>query len=197
MDDSMVYPGQQVDFVFEVKAPTSTGVYREYFTPLVEYITWMEDKSVYWDIEVRDPGKPDEKLALTINGLALKYIKIKLGEQKIYAYEEGLLKYNFIISTGKPGMDTPKGKFKIWNKFPTQYSAQYQLFMDNWMAITQNGSYGIHSLPYWKGKAGARVYEDEEHLGTKISHGCIRLGVPESKILYDWAEVGTPVYIED
>ena len=197
MDDSMVYPGQQVDFVFEVKAPTSTGVYREYFTPLVEYITWMEDKGIHWDIEVRDPNKPDEKLALTINGLAPKYIKIKLGEQRLYVYEEGLLKYNFIVSTGRPGMDTPKGKFKIWNKFPTQYSSQYQLFMDNWMAITQSGSYGIHSLPYWKVKSGAVVYEDQEHLGTKISHGCVRLDVPESKTLYDWAEVGVPVYIEN
>jgi len=197
MDRSMVYPGQQVYFIFEITAPMISGIYREYFTPLVEYKTWMEDKDIYWDIEVRDPSNPDQELSITVNGMPLKYINIKLNEQKLYAYEDGLVKYLFVTSTGRIGMSTPTGKFEIHNKFSTQYSEPYNLYMDNWMAITPDGRYGIHALPYWKLKGGGKLYEGEDHLGTKVSHGCIRLSVSDAKILYDWAEVGMPVFIED
>ena len=115
----------------------------------------------------------------------------------LYVYENGLVKYEFQTSTGKPGMDTPTGEFAIQNKFPVQYSPEYELYMDNWMAITPTGSIGIHSLPYWPLKAGGRLYEGEGHLGTKVSHGCIRVSLESSKLLYDWAEVKMPVYIEN
>jgi len=196
--DGMVYPGQDGYFVFEVVAPDKSGIYREYFNPLVEYKTWIgEDKDIYWDIAVRDPVKPDERLETTINGMPPKYIKVKIEEQKLYAYENGLQKYVFVTSTGRAGMDTPKGKFQIYNKFPTQYSSQYELFMDNWMAITRSGSHGIHALPYWKLKDGGKLYEGEDHLGTKVSHGCIRLSVSDSHLLYNWAEIGTVIFVED
>jgi lipoprotein-anchoring transpeptidase ErfK/SrfK len=28
-----------------------------------------------------------------------------------------------------------------------------------------------------------------------VSHGCIRLGIGPAETLYNWTEVGTPVYI--
>lgn len=197
MDKKTVNPGQMVNFTFQITAPEKSGIYREFFTPIIEKIKWLEDKNIYWDIEVRDPNKPDEKLALTLNGGPVKYIKIKLKEQNLYAYENGLAKYVFRTSTGISGMDTPTGEYKIWNKFPSQYSPPYDLYMDNWMAITPDGAYGIHSLPYWLYKNGSRVYEGEQHLGTPVSHGCIRVSLENSKILYDWAEVGTEIIIEN
>jgi len=197
MDKKIVKPGQTVNFTFQIKAPNQSGIYREFFTPIVENLKWMEDKGIYWDIEVRDPKKPDEKLNITLSGGPVKYIKIKLKEQHLYAYENGLAKYDFQASTGRSGMETPTGNYAIQNKFPVQYSPEYELYMDNWMAITPSGSMGIHSLPYWVYKNGAHVYEDAEHLGTPVSHGCIRVGLENSKILYDWAEVGMPVIIEN
>jgi lipoprotein-anchoring transpeptidase ErfK/SrfK len=32
-------------------------------------------------------------------------------------------------------------------------------------------------------------------LGTKVSHGCIRFGLAEAKLLYDWTKEGTPVWV--
>lgn len=197
MDKKKVKPGDIVNFTFQLTAPDKSGVYREFFTPVIDNVKWLEDKGIYWDVEVRDPSKPDETLNTTINGGPVKHINLKLDAQKLYAYENGLVKYEFTTSTGIAGMDTPTGEFQIRNKFPTQYSAPYELYMDNWMAITADGAYGIHSLPYWLLKAGGRLYEGEEHLGHKVSHGCIRLSLENSKILYDWAEVGTAVYIEN
>lgn len=197
MDKKIVKPGATVNFIFDVKAPDKSGIYREFFNIVVDNVKWMEDKNISWDIETRDPKKENEKLVVVLNGGSAKYIRVSLKEQKLYAYENGEAKYEFITSTGLAGMDTPTGKFEIRNKFSQQYSSPYQLYMDNWMAITQSGAYGIHSLPFWKTKNGGRIYEGEEHLGKKVSHGCIRLSLENSKILYDWAEVGTPVFIEN
>jgi lipoprotein-anchoring transpeptidase ErfK/SrfK len=51
--------------------------------------------------------------------------------------------------------------------------------------------YGIHELPEWPD--GTK--EGESHLGTPVSHGCVRLGRGDAQAVYDWVEVGTPVFI--
>jgi len=196
MDKPVVKPGQTASFTFEITAPNKSGIYREFFKPLVEGFKWLDDKNIFWDITVRDPKNKNEQLVITVDGNPVKYIKVNLSQQRLYAYENGVARYVFITSTGMSGMDTPTGNFQIYNKFPVQYSPEYQLYMDNWMAFTPSGSHGIHSLPYWVYKNGAHVYEGEGHLGTPVSHGCIRVSLENSKILYDWAEVGTKVIVE-
>lgn len=88
-------------------------------------------------------------------------------------------------------MWTPTGEFKVHNKNPRAWSRTYGLYMPYWMAFVPSGKYGIHELPEWPGgyKEGAN------HLGTPVSHGCVRLGVGSAKAVYEWAEVGTPIVI--
>jgi hypothetical protein len=43
MDQTSVAPGGTATFSFYIKTPSTTGVYREYFKPLVEYSGWSED----------------------------------------------------------------------------------------------------------------------------------------------------------
>lgn len=197
MTKDIVYPGQEASFIFDIKAPEESGIYREFFAPLAEYKKWMKGEDIFWNIKVLDPKNPNRELKVLVDGTPEKYIKIKLKEQKLYAYDNGELIFEFATSTGQIGMDTPKGATKIYNKYSVAYSAPYELYMDNWMSISQDGLYGIHSLPYWLLRVGGRLYEGEDHLGKKVSHGCVRVGVEESKILYDWAEIGMPVIVED
>ena len=91
------------------------------------------------------------------------------------------------------GMETPQGQFSIYNKTPRAWSKTYALFMPFWMAFLPSGEMGIHELPEWPGgyKEGAN------HLGTPVSHGCVRLGVGDAKEVYDWAEIGTPIIIHE
>lgn len=120
-----------------------------------------------------------------------KYIDINLSQQILSTFSDGKLLDSYLISSGKRGMDTSKGNFKISNKAPRPWSKAYGLYMPNWMALVSDGKFGIHELPEWPGgyKEGAN------HLGIPVSHGCIRLGVGPAKIVYDWAEIGTPVVI--
>jgi lipoprotein-anchoring transpeptidase ErfK/SrfK len=35
------------------------------------------------------------------------------------------------------------------------------------------------------------------NLGIPTTHGCTNMSIPESKALYSWAPLGTPVTVED
>ncbi|MEN8252480.1 MAG: L,D-transpeptidase family protein [Patescibacteria group bacterium] len=120
-----------------------------------------------------------------------KYIDVNLSTQIMTIFEDGQNKGSFLISSGKPGMDTPKGNHRVYNKHPRPWSKEYGLYMPYWMAITPSGSYGIHELPEWPGG----YKEGQNHLGIKVSHGCMRLGVGPAEKVYGWADIGTPVIV--
>lgn len=121
-----------------------------------------------------------------------KFIQVSLAKQKMYLFEGGQLVNVFAISSGKAGMDTPRGVHQIFNKALRPYSATYGLYMPYWQAITADGKYGIHELPEWPNgyKEGAN------HLGVPVSHGCMRLGEGPAGYVYDWAPVGTAVIVQ-
>jgi len=121
-----------------------------------------------------------------------KTIIIDLSEQKLSYYENGYRINSFSISSGKTGYKTPQGEFSIINKIKTAYSKNYGLYMPYWMAFTTAG-HGIHELPYWS--SGYR--EGEGHLGQPVSHGCVRLGIGSAKEVFDWAQVGTKVIVQE
>ncbi len=121
-----------------------------------------------------------------------KYIEINISaKQKLYLWNGNqLIGGPYSISSGKPGYYTPTGTFKIISKNPMAWSSKYGLYMPYWMQFTGAG-HGIHELPEWPGgyKEGAN------HLGLRVSHGCVRLGVGPAAYVYNWAPIGTPIYI--
>lgn len=120
-----------------------------------------------------------------------KYIEVNLSEQVLYCWNGTSQECRNIVSTGKWSMPTPVGTRYIDGKSDRAYSAKYDLYMPYWNSI--GGGYGIHELPEW-----ANGYkEGESHLGTPVSHGCIRLGVGAAGFVYDWAPIGTAVYIHN
>lgn len=119
-----------------------------------------------------------------------KYIELNLSTQTLYCFEGENEICAYRVSTGKWSMPTPTGTFAINSKTEMAYSATYGLYMPWWMSFIGN-DYGIHELPEWPG--GAK--EGEGHLGTPVSHGCVRLGVGAAESVYSWAEIGTPVVV--
>jgi len=119
-----------------------------------------------------------------------KYIDINLAKQNLSIFEDGKSLGTYRVSTGKRGMATPTGTFKVMSKAGRAYSKKYKLYMPYWMQFTGAG-HGIHELPEWPNgyKEGAN------HLGTPVSHGCVRLGVGPAAKVYAWTDIGTPVVI--
>ncbi len=120
-----------------------------------------------------------------------KYIDVDIARQVMVLFENGKPLDSYLVSSGKRGMDTPKGEFSVANKAPRPWSKTYGLYMPYWMAFTGDGKYGIHELPEWP----SGYKEGADHLGHPVSHGCIRLGVVSARRVYEWADVGTPIII--
>jgi len=119
-----------------------------------------------------------------------KYIEVDLSSQTLYQFEGETMVGKHSVSTGKWSTPTPIGTYTINNKDPRAYSSTYDLYMPYWMAFI-GSKYGIHELPEWAN--GSK--EGANHIGTPVSHGCIRLGVGDAGEVYDWTEIGTTVVI--
>jgi lipoprotein-anchoring transpeptidase ErfK/SrfK len=121
-----------------------------------------------------------------------KYILVDISEQHMYVYENNQLLYSFIASTGINN-GTRAGLFQVQSKIPNAYGATWNIWMPNWLGIYWSGSLenGIHALPILPN--GAELWAG--YLGRPISYGCVVLGSYEASLLYNWAEIGTPVEI--
>ncbi len=122
-----------------------------------------------------------------------KYILVDISEQHMYVYEGDALVYSFVSSTGMYNA-TRAGSFSVLDKIPNAYGATWDIWMPNWLGIYWAGSMenGIHALPILPN--GATLWAG--YLGVPISYGCVVLGTYEAQLLYDWADIGTPVEIQ-
>lgn len=121
------------------------------------------------------------------SAVAIDHVVIDLSRQRLYLVNyKGEILEEFLISSGTRGFETPPGEYRIVNKAPYAYSKKYQADMYNWMGLTANGDYGLHSL---KGSSYERL------LGRRASHGCIRLSRKDARILYSLLPIGTRVRI--
>ena len=118
-----------------------------------------------------------------------KLIEIDLSGQRLWLHQKGKIIGEYVISSGRPGMATPAGTFKILSKIRLVWSARYRLYMP--YSLNFYNGYFIHELPYWPG--GYR--EGENHLGIPVSHGCVRLGIGAAAKVYGFADIGTKVVI--
>ena len=121
-----------------------------------------------------------------------KYILVDISEQHMYVYEGDVLVYSFVASTGLNNA-TRTGTFAVQSKIPNAYGSTWDIWMPSWLGIYWAGGLenGIHALPILPN--GATLWAG--YLGRPVSYGCVVLGSYEAGLLYDWAEIGTPVEI--
>jgi lipoprotein-anchoring transpeptidase ErfK/SrfK len=121
-----------------------------------------------------------------------KRIEVDISEQHMYVYDGDNLVYSFVASTGM-GNSTRVGSFSVLNKIPNAYGATWNIWMPNWLGIYWSGGLqnGIDALPILPN--GATLWAG--YLGTPISYGCVVLDTYDAQLLYDWADIGTPVEI--
>jgi lipoprotein-anchoring transpeptidase ErfK/SrfK len=125
-------------------------------------------------------------------------IVIQRGSNRLNLYAGMKLRRTFGVATGESRYPTPLGKFQIVVKWrnPWWYPPQSDWAKDakpippgpgnplgtRWMGIS-SPAVGIHGTP------------DPASIGYSVSHGCIRMLIPEVEWLFNQVDVGTPVYI--
>ena len=113
-----------------------------------------------------------------------RYIDINLSEQTLYAFESYNLVNQFLVSTGRTGYDTPTGEFHVYGKTELQKMSGPGYYLPNVPYISWFlGDYSIHGT-YW-----------HNNFGHTMSHGCVNASIPDAEWIYNWDEVGTPVYV--
>jgi LysM repeat protein len=148
---------------------------------------------------------PNQKLSIPSKGASAsaaqpqtspsqsKFIIVDISEQILYAYQGDTQVYTFSISTGRDNT-TLTGSYKILDKDPNSWSDPWGFWMPDWMGIyytAGNVENGIHALPILKN--GETLWGDQ--IGNPVSYGCIVLRPDDSKQLFSWAEVETPIEI--
>lgn len=113
-----------------------------------------------------------------------KQIIVNLSDQRIYAYENGVLMRAVTVSTGLPGTPTVTGDYRVYWKLNSQTMSGPGYYLPGvpWVMYFYQG-YAIHGT-YW-----------HNNFGQPMSHGCVNLPTPEAQWFFNWAEVGTPVKV--
>jgi len=125
-------------------------------------------------------------------------VVIRRGSNKLTLWKGATLVRNFTVATGSSEYPTPTGEFEIVNmqRNPTWTPPDSDWAKDaepippgpgnplgtRWMGIS-SPAVGIHGTP------------DAASLGYSVSHGCIRMAIPEAEWLFEQVDVGTRVYI--
>jgi lipoprotein-anchoring transpeptidase ErfK/SrfK len=125
-------------------------------------------------------------------------IVIRRNSNKLFLYSGMKYRRFFAVATGQSRYPTPLGRFNIvvkwrnpWWYPPDSPWAQGQQPVppgpDNplgtrWMGLSAPGV-GIHGTP------------SDGSIGYSVSHGCIRMHIPQAEWLFNHVDVGTTVFI--
>ncbi|NLX10220.1 MAG: LysM peptidoglycan-binding domain-containing protein [Chloroflexi bacterium] len=114
-----------------------------------------------------------------------KQIVVDLSDQRVYAYENGNMVRNVLVSTGLYNTPTVQGDYRIYIKYPSQTMSGPGYYLPGvpYVMYFYQG-YSLHGT-YW-----------HNNFGQPMSHGCVNLPTPEAEWFYNWAEMGTPVRVE-
>ena len=127
-------------------------------------------------------------------------LKVSVDKQRVYAYgldennEHTVLVRTMICSTGRNATPTPKGTYQAttgpgarWHYFKKfNCWAQYAYYIE--------GDYLFHSVLYNQ-KGGPVTSSSVRNLGSKASHGCVRLKVEDAKWIYQNCPPNTKVVV--
>ncbi len=155
-------------------------------------------------LTTRYEGGPAESVKVGIDSgpntegeIADKYIEIDISQQKMFTFKNKALVKTYRVSTGKD-YPTPVGTFKILNKSGLGFSSIYNVWMPYWMAFEfskeLHAYFGIHELPYYY-SGNHKIMRPREFIGAPNTGGCVALDVGDSKEVYQFADIGTPVAI--
>ncbi|HYM50965.1 MAG TPA: L,D-transpeptidase [Candidatus Limnocylindrales bacterium] len=133
-----------------------------------------------------------------------KAIVISLKDQLLIAYERGQPVYQTLVTTGRPGLETDTGTFKVYSKqSPFTMHSPWPKGSPYWYPDTPvrtvmwfDGGAGIHDSS-WRAYYGPGTqFPHYDPFGDDNgSHGCVNVPPRNMPWLWSWTPVGTPVIV--
>ena len=126
-------------------------------------------------------------------------ILIRAGENTLHLYRDGKLVKSYGVATGSPRYPTPTGRFRITLKRyrPTWVNPWSEWSMNEPARIGPGPNNPLGTRALNLDAPGIRIHGTPawNSIGYSVSHGCIRMRMPDVEDLYDRVEQGTPVFI--
>jgi len=101
-------------------------------------------------------------------------ISVDLDKQRMKVTNNNGATFWWTISSGRDGFETPTGSFSVQRLDANHFSDEYEQAPMPYAIFFHEG-FAIHGT-YQGG------------LGRPVSHGCVRLAVPNARLLYSWVE---------
>lgn len=113
-----------------------------------------------------------------------RLLEVDLSGQWMTAWDGNKVFMHTLISSGMADTPTVLGRYSIYNKYEKQDMNGWGGPLPDvpWVMYFYDG-FAFHGA-YW-----------HNSFGIPMSHGCVHLTPEQAKELYDWADVGTAVYV--
>jgi len=203
-----VDPGEIASFTFWGKADSEPSVYREFFAPYME-----GSNDIFRDAEFKVDfytGVTNEsasdlrtkllfaETSMRVNDMAIegkRSAEVDLSDQKLWLKLDDTIVREFRVSTGAKATPTPLGTFKILLKNEVRIGrAKPHYIMPRFQMFTPQGA-ALHALPSLGNDGGVFWTEARDHIGTPVSHGCVRMLPEDADFAYEFLSVGDSIYI--
>lgn len=115
-----------------------------------------------------------------------RWVHVDLRQQTLVAYEGDTPVFATLVSSGKPGHDTPRGLFRIYAKHVTTTMAD---------DLAADGPYSIEDVPwtmYFHGSFALHAAFWHKRFGQVRSHGCVNLAPRDARWLFFWSAPELP-----
>jgi lipoprotein-anchoring transpeptidase ErfK/SrfK len=135
-----------------------------------------------------------------------KWVEVSISQQTLWAYQGETLITSTRVSTGLAPNETETGLFHVRLKYPKQDMTGFQNSTGEVVSFEDapsgaSLSYDVEDVPnvmYFNMDAES-LHGTYWHnnFGTPMSHGCVNLPLDFAAYLYDWAPLGTMVWVHD
>ena len=125
------------------------------------------------------------------NNAGETYVDVNISTQTLVFYVNGKVEMTTPVVTGcvAEECDTPTGSFAIYDKTADTVltGPTWNDHVDYWMPFY--GAYGLHDADGWRSEYGGNIYQENG------SHGCVNMPSSAAGVIFQKAEIGTPVII--
>jgi lipoprotein-anchoring transpeptidase ErfK/SrfK len=172
--------------------------------PVIERITGQNDmgQTQAFMVVNQSPGWLQVELPIKPNGITgwiqassvrtrvdPHYLRVSQSQFRLEHYVNGQLQQGFRVAVGAPSTPTPNGHFYVWASQDVA-EAPYTpgiFALSSFSPVLENWPGG--------GRTGIHGWTDASVMGTRASHGCVRVASGDFARLLASVPLGTPVDI--
>ncbi len=141
------------------------------------------------------PFLPDAAVPNAPTELTTRLV-LKRGQRRVYVYQGDQAISSYPVAVGKPGWETPLGKFEVLSMEENPIFKSFK--SGRVIPPGEDNPLGVRWVGIWtdgKTQLGFHGTNEPELIGQAVSHGCIRMHNKDVTQLFQQVKMGTVVTI--